>query len=76
MCYTCPYSLCKGCTKDEEYLRVRGNKGFCTTCMKIIMLIENKDQASNDSAVCTIGSFNYELDCCFAMQLKVLLQCN
>ncbi|KAI3461960.1 hypothetical protein Pfo_018623 [Paulownia fortunei] len=51
MCYTCTYSLCKGCTKDADYLCVRGNKGFCTTCMKTIMLIENKDQANNDSAV-------------------------
>ncbi|CAN1190551.1 Zinc finger CCCH domain-containing protein 44 [Linum perenne] len=41
MCYTCPYSLCKGCTKDTDYLRVRGNKGFCRSCMKMIMLIEN-----------------------------------
>ncbi|KAK4430661.1 Zinc finger CCCH domain-containing protein 44 [Sesamum alatum] len=49
MCYTCTYSLCKGCTKNEDYVSVRGNKGFCTTCMKTIMLIENKDQANDDS---------------------------
>ncbi|KAI3451032.1 hypothetical protein Pfo_007697 [Paulownia fortunei] len=49
MCYTCTYSLCKGCTKDADYLCVRGNKGFCSTCMKTIMLIENKDQANNES---------------------------
>ncbi|CAN0861558.1 Zinc finger CCCH domain-containing protein 44 [Linum grandiflorum] len=40
MCYTCTYSLCKGCTKDADYLCVRGNKGFCRTCMKMIMWIE------------------------------------
>ncbi|XP_057766129.1 zinc finger CCCH domain-containing protein 44-like [Salvia miltiorrhiza] len=49
MCYTCTYSLCKGCTKDADFVSVRGNKGFCSTCMKTIMLIENKDQAANDS---------------------------
>ncbi|KAK4430663.1 Zinc finger CCCH domain-containing protein 44 [Sesamum alatum] len=49
MCYTCTYSLCKGCTKNADYVRVRGNKGFCTTCMKTIVLIENKDQANDDS---------------------------
>ncbi|KAL3844696.1 hypothetical protein ACJIZ3_002099 [Penstemon smallii] len=49
MCYSCTYSLCKGCIKDADYLCVRGNKGFCSTCMKTIMLIENKDQANNDS---------------------------
>ncbi|EPS73116.1 hypothetical protein M569_01640, partial [Genlisea aurea] len=48
-CYTCPYSLCKGCTKDADYLSVRGSKGFCSTCMKTIMLIENKDQANDHS---------------------------
>ncbi|KAK6150561.1 hypothetical protein DH2020_015493 [Rehmannia glutinosa] len=49
MCYTCTYSLCKGCTKDADFVCVRGNKGFCSTCMKTIMLIENKDQANNES---------------------------
>ncbi|XP_057766131.1 zinc finger CCCH domain-containing protein 44-like isoform X2 [Salvia miltiorrhiza] len=48
-CYTCTYSLCKSCIKKEDFLCVRGNKGFCSTCIKPIMLIENKDQATNDS---------------------------
>lgn len=41
MCYTCTFSLCKGCTKDADYQCVRGNKGFCGTCMRTVMLIEN-----------------------------------
>ncbi|XP_022885690.1 zinc finger CCCH domain-containing protein 44-like isoform X2 [Olea europaea var. sylvestris] len=49
MCFTCTFSLCKGCTKDADYVCVRGSKGFCATCMKTIMLIENKDQANNES---------------------------
>ncbi|XP_042026812.1 zinc finger CCCH domain-containing protein 19-like isoform X1 [Salvia splendens] len=49
MCYTCTYSLCKGCTKDADFVSVRGNMGFCSTCMKTIMMIENKDKATNDS---------------------------
>ncbi|KAJ8558333.1 hypothetical protein K7X08_005099 [Anisodus acutangulus] len=48
MCYTCTYSLCKGCTKDADYFRVRGKKGFCSMCMRTIMLIENKDQGNNE----------------------------
>ncbi|XP_051140700.1 zinc finger CCCH domain-containing protein 44 [Andrographis paniculata] len=48
MCYTCTYSLCKGCTKNQDYVSVRGNKGFCSMCMKMVMLIENKDQANNE----------------------------
>ena len=49
MCYTCTNSWCKSCIKNEEFVCVRGNKGFCSTCIKPIMLIENKDQAANDS---------------------------
>ncbi|KAH0701651.1 hypothetical protein KY285_015929 [Solanum tuberosum] len=48
MCYTCTYSLCKGCTKNADYFHVRGKKGFCSMCMRTIMLIENKDQGNNE----------------------------
>ncbi|KAL5099521.1 hypothetical protein RYX36_003848, partial [Vicia faba] len=42
MCYTCTYSLCKGCTKKEvDFVSVRGNKGLCGVCMRTIVLIEN-----------------------------------
>ncbi|XP_074336072.1 zinc finger CCCH domain-containing protein 44-like [Apium graveolens] len=50
MCYTCTYSLCKGCTSDADYLLVRGDKGFCTTCMHTIMLIEKKEEGDNEMA--------------------------
>lgn len=53
MCYTCTYSLCKGCIANADYFSVRGNKGFCSTCMRTIMLIENKDEA-NKEMVCTL----------------------
>ncbi|KAH7850406.1 hypothetical protein Vadar_032401 [Vaccinium darrowii] len=48
MCYTCTYSLCKACTKKADYLAVRENKGFCITCMRTIMLIENNDQGNKE----------------------------
>ncbi|MED6181362.1 hypothetical protein PIB30_018693 [Stylosanthes scabra] len=41
MCYTCTYSLCRGCTRDADFVSLRGNKGFCGMCMRTIMLIEN-----------------------------------
>ncbi|XP_047310147.1 zinc finger CCCH domain-containing protein 44-like [Impatiens glandulifera] len=44
MCLTCTYSLCKTCSKGADYVCIRENKGFCSLCMKTIMLIENKDQ--------------------------------
>ncbi|PWA56667.1 zinc finger, CCCH-type [Artemisia annua] len=46
MCYTCTYSLCKGCIKKADYVCVR-DKGFCTICMKTIMLIENNGQGED-----------------------------
>ncbi|KAL1316501.1 hypothetical protein AAHE18_15G070900 [Arachis hypogaea] len=44
MCYTCTYSLCRGCTRDADFVSVRGNKGFCGMCMRTIMLVENPGQ--------------------------------
>ncbi|XP_044971438.1 zinc finger CCCH domain-containing protein 19-like isoform X2 [Hordeum vulgare subsp. vulgare] len=44
MCYTCTYSLCKGCVKQGKFFGVRGNKGFCDTCYATILLIESKDE--------------------------------
>ncbi|KAA8531947.1 hypothetical protein F0562_006336 [Nyssa sinensis] len=51
MCYTCTYSLCKGCTKGADFLCVRGKKGFCTICMRTIMLIENNEQGNKETAL-------------------------
>lgn len=49
MCYTCTYALCKGCIREGDFLCVRENKGFCPACMKLAMLCENKEQATNES---------------------------
>lgn len=49
MCYTCTYSLCKRCSKDADFLRVRGNKGFCSTCYPVITMIENIDQGNKET---------------------------
>ncbi|KAG8084166.1 hypothetical protein GUJ93_ZPchr0010g8653 [Zizania palustris] len=46
MCYTCTYSLCKGCIQEGKFFGVRGNKGFCDTCYGTILLIESKDEDS------------------------------
>ncbi|KVI02898.1 Plus-3 [Cynara cardunculus var. scolymus] len=47
MCYTCTFSLCKACIKKSDYVGVRNDKGFCTICMKTIMLIENNGQGED-----------------------------
>ncbi|WVZ68861.1 hypothetical protein U9M48_017743 [Paspalum notatum var. saurae] len=51
MCYTCTYSLCKACMKDAKFSCVRGNKGFCDTCMNTVMLIENREEATDQMDV-------------------------
>ncbi|WVZ11931.1 hypothetical protein V8G54_016461 [Vigna mungo] len=40
-CYTCTYSLCKGCTKRADFVSVRENKGLCGMCKRTIILVEN-----------------------------------
>ncbi|XP_062200991.1 uncharacterized protein LOC133903589 [Phragmites australis] len=49
MCYTCTYSVCKGCIKQGKFFGVRGNKGFCDTCYGTILLIESKDDGAKVS---------------------------
>ncbi|XP_021302782.1 zinc finger CCCH domain-containing protein 44 [Sorghum bicolor] len=46
MCYTCTYSVCKGCIQQGKFFGVRGNKGFCDTCYGTILLIESKDDGA------------------------------
>lgn len=51
MCYTCTYSLCKGCIQGADFVCIRGNKGLCGMCKKTIMMIENSAQG-NKEMVC------------------------
>ncbi|KQJ91159.1 zinc finger CCCH domain-containing protein 19 [Brachypodium distachyon] len=51
MCYTCTYSLCKVCIKDTKFISVRGTKGLCETCMNTVMLIENREEATEQMDV-------------------------
>jgi len=52
MCYTCTYSLCKGCTKRADFVSVRENKGLCGICKRTIMLVENCAQGDKVLVVC------------------------
>lgn len=52
MCYTCTYSLCKGCIKEAGLLCVRGNKGFCETCMKTVMQMKKVSRQARKWYVC------------------------
>ncbi|XP_042419469.1 zinc finger CCCH domain-containing protein 19-like [Zingiber officinale] len=48
MCYTCTYSVCKACISRANFFSVRGQKGFCETCYKTIMLIESNEEANEE----------------------------
>lgn len=61
MCYTCTFSLCKGCIKDDVILCVRGSKGFCKICMRTVKLIEGLGKEDNDVCSSTIPCYPLEL---------------
>ncbi|KAG6514264.1 hypothetical protein ZIOFF_024611 [Zingiber officinale] len=55
MCYTCTYSVCKACIGGANFFSVQGQKGFCETCYKTIMLIESNEK-TNEEKVCLLSS--------------------
>ncbi|KAK7333051.1 hypothetical protein VNO80_29811 [Phaseolus coccineus] len=46
-CFCCPKAICGKCISDAEFAIVKGNKGFCSHCLKLAFLIE--DDADIDS---------------------------
>jgi len=40
-CFYCPKAICGKCFYDAEFAIVKGNKGFCSHCLKLALLIEN-----------------------------------
>jgi hypothetical protein len=55
MCYTCTYSLCKGCMKKTEFLSIKGNMGFCPSCLSTVTMIERYERGEEDAL--PVGSF-------------------
>ncbi|XP_019709230.1 uncharacterized protein [Elaeis guineensis] len=58
MCYTCTYSLCKGCIREAKFFAVRGNKGFCDTCYSTVMLIESNENGNENKAGVDFNDMN------------------
>ncbi|WVY94667.1 hypothetical protein V8G54_033755 [Vigna mungo] len=46
-CFCCPTATCGKCFYDADFAIVKGNKGFCSHCLKLALLIE--DDAGIDS---------------------------
>nr|XP_027113283.1 zinc finger CCCH domain-containing protein 19-like isoform X2 [Coffea arabica] len=47
-CYCCPNALCRFCISAAEFCRVRGMNGFCNSCLKLAILIEENMDVDSD----------------------------
>ncbi|XP_015571055.1 uncharacterized protein At5g08430 isoform X2 [Ricinus communis] len=42
-CYCCPNAVCEQCIEAAEFAHVRGNKGLCSDCLELVLLVEEED---------------------------------
>ncbi|CAB4267576.1 unnamed protein product [Prunus armeniaca] len=47
-CYCCPNSVCQHCISGSEFTVVRGKKGFCKYCLKLVLLAEENSEYGLD----------------------------
>ncbi|KAJ8765381.1 hypothetical protein K2173_012078 [Erythroxylum novogranatense] len=47
-CYCCPDALCGHCIATAEFAPVRGKKGFCSSCLELVLLVEEKENMNID----------------------------
>jgi len=47
-CFCCPIAICGKCIYDAEFAIVKGNKGFCSHCSKLALMIEDKADIGSD----------------------------
>ncbi|KAI3445557.1 hypothetical protein Pfo_002222 [Paulownia fortunei] len=60
-CYTCTNAVCRCCLPAADFLQVKGKNGFCNTCLKLALLIEeNKDYDSDGDRVDFTDRETYE----------------
>ncbi|KAL0357230.1 UNVERIFIED_CONTAM: hypothetical protein Scaly_1408700 [Sesamum calycinum] len=60
-CYTCKNAVCRRCLPAADFLQVKGERGFCNSCLKLVLLIEeNKDHDSDGERVDFTDHETYE----------------
>ncbi|WRX16036.1 SWIB/MDM2 domain - like 7 [Theobroma cacao] len=47
-CFSCPSAVCGRCLCDAEFALVKGKRGFCNTCLELVLLIEDKKDANSN----------------------------
>ena len=54
-CFCCPNAVCGCCINAVEFAPVRGKKGFCNNCLKLVLLVEqNVDYDSDGVCIGTL----------------------
>uniref|UniRef100_A0A1D1XWT8 Uncharacterized protein At5g08430 n=1 Tax=Anthurium amnicola TaxID=1678845 RepID=A0A1D1XWT8_9ARAE len=47
-CFCCPSSVCRQCVRHAEFVQLRRKKGFCTNCLRLVLLIEENADVDSD----------------------------
>lgn len=56
-CLCCPTSVCWHCIVDSDVVQTEGEKGFCSKCLNLALMIE-EDKSEDSDGVCCSDSYN------------------
>uniref|UniRef100_A0A1D1YNG2 Uncharacterized protein At5g08430 n=1 Tax=Anthurium amnicola TaxID=1678845 RepID=A0A1D1YNG2_9ARAE len=47
-CFCCPSSVCRECIRATDFVQLRKTKGFCSYCLKLLILAEENADVDSD----------------------------